>query len=151
VILLCSARLARVSETRLPFGIPESELQFRYARSSGPGGQNVNKTASKATLRWNPFASRALPPDVRERFARAYASRLTTEGELVLQGQRYRDQARNAADCVAKLAEMLRAVARPPRARRPTRPGRGAVERRLGEKRKRSAAKRERRAPRGDD
>ena len=138
-------------ESRLPFGIPESELRFTYARSSGPGGQNVNKTASKAILRWDPFASRALPPDVRERFARAYANRLTAEGELVLHGQRHRDQARNAADCVAKLAEMLRAVARPKRARRPTRPSRGSVERRLGEKKRRSEAKRERRGPRGDD
>jgi len=140
-----------VSETRLPFGIPESELTFTYARSSGPGGQNVNKTASKATLRWSPFASRALPPDVRERFVRAHASRLTTEGELVLHGQRHRDQARNAADCVAKLAEMLRAVARPKRARRPTRPSRGATERRLREKRRRGESKRERRGPRRDD
>ena len=107
----------------------------------------MNKTASKATLRWDPFASRALPADVRERFARAYANRLTGEGELVLHGQRYRDQARNAADCVAKLAEMLRAVARPKRARRPTRPSRGSVERRLGEKKRRSEAKRERRGP----
>jgi ribosome-associated protein len=140
-----------VSDTRLPFGIPESELTFSYARSSGPGGQNVNKTASKATLRWNPFASRALPPDVRERFARAWANRLTVDGELVLQSQRHRDQARNAADCVAKLAEMLRAVAKPKRARRATRPGRGAVERRLSQKKRRSEAKRERRGPRGDE
>ena len=140
-----------MSETRLPFGIPESELTFTYARSSGPGGQNVNKTASKATLRWNPFASPALPADVRERFARAFANRLTVDGELVLQSQRHRDQARNAADCVAKLAEMLRAVAVPKRARRATRPGRGAVERRLTQKKRRSAAKRERRGPRGED
>jgi ribosome-associated protein len=68
----------------------------------------------------------------------------------VLHGQRHRDQARNAADCVAKLAEMLRAVARPRRARRPTRPTRGAVERRLGEKRRKSEAKRGRRVPRGE-
>lgn len=140
-----------MSETRLPFGIPESELRFTYARSSGPGGQNVNKTASKATLRWSPFASRALPGDVRERFVRAFSSRLTSEGELVLQGQRYRDQARNAADCVVRLAEMLRAVAKPKRARRPTRPGRGAVERRLREKRRRGESKRERRGPGRED
>lgn len=140
-----------MSATRLPFGIPESELEWSYARSSGPGGQNVNKTASKATLRWSPFASRALPADVRERFARVYASRLTTGGEIVLHGQRHRDRARNAADCVAKLAALLRAVARPARPRRPTRPGRGSVERRLREKRRRGESKRERRGPRPDD
>ena len=131
-------------EAQLPFGIPASELEWSYARSSGPGGQNVNKTASKATLHWDVLRSRALPDDVRERFLRAYGSRVTREGVLVLQGQRHRDQARNVADCVAKLAEMLRAVARPRRARKPTRPGRGAVERRLKEKRHRSRAKRDR-------
>ncbi|HTO52589.1 MAG TPA: alternative ribosome rescue aminoacyl-tRNA hydrolase ArfB [Myxococcota bacterium] len=132
-------------ETRLPFGIPESELHFSFARSSGPGGQNVNKTATKATLRWDVLHSPALSEDVRQRFLRAYASRVTREGELVIQAQRQRDQARNAAECVQRLAEMLRAVARPRRARKPTRPGRGAVERRLSEKRHRSQAKRERR------
>jgi ribosome-associated protein len=139
-----------VPETRLPFGIPESELHWSYARSSGPGGQNVNKTATKATLRWDVLHSPALPDDVRQRFLRAYASRVTREGELVIQAQRQRDQARNAADCVARLAEMLRAVARPRRTRKPTRPGRSAVERRLSEKRRRSRAKRDRSTRDGD-
>ena len=83
-------------DSRLPFGIPESELALSYSRSSGPGGQNVNKTSSKATLRWDPFRSPALPADVRERFVRAYGSRLTRDGELVLHAQRHRDQ--QAAD-----------------------------------------------------
>ncbi|HTO07486.1 MAG TPA: alternative ribosome rescue aminoacyl-tRNA hydrolase ArfB [Myxococcota bacterium] len=135
---------------RLPFGIPESELELRYSRSSGPGGQNVNKTATKATLHWDARGSRFLPEDVRERFLRAWASRITREGVVVIHAQRHRDQARNAAECVAKLGEMLRAVARPRRARKPTRPGRGAVERRLSEKRHHARAKRERRARDGD-
>ena len=133
-----------MAETRLPFGIPETELELQYSRSSGPGGQNVNKTATKATLRWDVTRSRSLPDDVRERFLRADASRVTRDGAVVIHAQRHRDQARNAAECVAKLADMLRAVARPRRARKPTRPGRGAVERRLSEKRRRSQAKRER-------
>ena len=136
--------------SRLPFGIPDSELEFQYSRSSGPGGQNVNKTATKATLRWDVRHSRFLPDDVRERFLRAYASRVTREGVVVIHAQRHRDQARNAAECVAKLAQMLSAVARPRRARKPTRPGRGAVERRLAEKRRHSRAKRERRVRDGD-
>jgi len=140
-----------VSETRLPFGIPESELEFCFSRSSGPGGQNVNKTATKATLRWEVLRSASLPAAVRERFLRAYGSRVTRDGELLLHSQRTRDQARNVADCVEKLAEMLRSVARPRRARRPTRPGRGAVERRLTEKRRHGRAKRERGRPRGED
>jgi ribosome-associated protein len=130
---------------RLPFGIPDSELDFSYSRSSGPGGQNVNKTATKATLHWDVGASRVLPDDVRERFLRAYASRVTRDGVLVIQAQRHRDQARNVAECLARLAEMLRAVARPRRARKPTRPGRSAVERRLSDKRHQSHAKRDRR------
>jgi ribosome-associated protein len=134
-----------MAETRLPFGIPESELHLSFSRSSGPGGQNVNKTATKATLHWDVLHSPTLPADVRERFARAYASRLTRDGQVVLQSQRHRDQARNADEVVERLAELLRAVARPRRARKPTRPGRGAVERRIAEKRHRSRAKRERR------
>jgi ribosome-associated protein len=140
-----------MAETRLPFGIPERELELSFSRSSGPGGQNVNKTATKATLRWNVARSAALPAEVRARFVEAYGSRLTRDGELVLHAQRHRDQARNADDAVSKLAAMLRAVARPRRARRPTRPGRGAVERRLAEKRRRSRSKRERGSPRGED
>jgi len=140
-----------MAETRLPFGIPESELVLSYARSSGPGGQNVNKTATKATLHWDVLHSAALPDDVRQRFLEAHRSKLTRAGEVVIQSQRTRDQARNADDCVEKLAAMLRAVARPRRPRRPTRPGRGAVERRLAEKRRRARAKRERAPPRGED
>jgi ribosome-associated protein len=136
--------------SRLPFAIPESELAFQYSRSSGPGGQNVNKTATKATLHWDVRGSRLLPDDVRERFLRAYGSRVTRDGVVVIHSQRHRDQARNAAECVARLAEMLRAVARPRRPRKPTRPGRGAVERRLAEKRQHSRTKRERRARDGD-
>lgn len=136
-----------MGDTRLPFGIPERELRFSFARSSGPGGQNVNKTATKATLRWRPDQSPALPADVRARFLRAYASRITAEGELVLHSQRHRDQARNVDDCIAKLAALLAAVAVPRRKRRPTRPGRGAIEKRLEAKRRRSSAKRERSRP----
>jgi ribosome-associated protein len=140
-----------MAEMRLPFGISESEIGLSFSRSSGPGGQNVNKTATKATLRWDVLRSPSLPDDVRERFVRAYGSRLTRAGELVLHSQRHRDQARNTADCVEKLAEMLRAVARPRRARKPTRPGRGAVERRLEQKRQRSRAKRQRERLRDGD
>jgi ribosome-associated protein len=133
--------------TELPFAIPERELAFSFARSSGPGGQNVNKTETKATLRWDVTRSPSLPEDVRARFVRAFATRITNEGELVLSSQRHRDRARNIDDCLAKLAAMLRSVETPRRKRRPTRPGRGAVERRLSEKKRRGGAKRERRRP----
>lgn len=134
----------------LPFGIPERELDFSFARSSGPGGQNVNKTETKATLRWDVASSGALPADVRARFMRAFATRITNQGELVLSSQRHRDRLRNIDDCLEKLAAMLRQVATPRRKRRPTRPSRGAVERRITEKKRRSGAKRERRRPAED-
>ena len=93
------------------------ELRFSYARSSGPGGQNVNKVESKAVLRWDVARSRAVPADVRARFLARFGSRITGEGELVLASQRYRDRERNVADCVAKLQAMLAEVAAPPKPR----------------------------------
>jgi ribosome-associated protein len=128
-----------------PLSVPRNELSFTFSRSSGPGGQNVNKLNTKATLRWNVAASSSLPDGVRERFVTRYANRLTNEGELVLTSQRYRDQARNVADCLAKLETMLAAVARPPRRRKKTRPSRASKERRLAEKKLRSDRKQSRR------
>src|SRR5438552_5737786 len=87
--------------------IPTSEFQFTFVRSSGPGGQNVNKVNSKAVLRWPLAASPTLPPDVRDRFLTRYGNRLTGEGELVISSQRYRDQGRNISDCLEELAALL--------------------------------------------
>jgi ribosome-associated protein len=123
------------------------ELRFSYARSSGPGGQNVNKVESKAVLRWDVTRSHAVPSDLRARFLARFANRITREGELVLACQRYRDRERNVAECVAKLQAMLAEVAVPPEPRRPTRPGRGARERRLEAKRRAARKKAQRRAP----
>ncbi len=127
--------------------VPVRELTIRFARSSGPGGQNVNKASSKAVLRWPVAASRAVPEDVRRRFTERFASRITRGGELVLSSDRHRDQGRNVAELIARLAAMLDAVATPPRPRRKTRPPRAAAEERLAEKRARSERKRERRRP----
>jgi ribosome-associated protein len=114
--------------------IPDSELALSYVRSSGPGGQNVNKVSSKAVLRWHVLASPALPPDVRQRFLAKFRSRITGDGELVITSQRYRDQPRNAADAREKLQAMLASVAVPPKKRRATRPTKGSVERRIKSK-----------------
>ena len=126
--------------------LPLRELRFRFARSSGPGGQNVNKVESKAVLRWDVGASRAVPPAVLARFRSRFARRLTDEGVLVLSSQRHRERERNVADCLAKLAAMLAEVARPPKPRRATRPSRAAKERRLEEKKRAARRKAERRA-----
>ena len=125
--------------------IPLAELQFSYSRSSGPGGQNVNKVNSKATLRWPVTTSPSLPEDVKERFLQAYRSRVTTEGDVVISSQRYRDQGRNVDDCLEKLRSMVTAVATAPRKRRPTRPTRASVERRKTAKRQKSQQKESRR------
>ena|SRR5271157_1511368 len=125
--------------------IPLAEFEITFARSSGPGGQNVNKVNSKAVLRWAVRSSRSLPEAVRERFLQKYAHRLTTEGDLLVTSQRFRDAPRNSQDCLEKLRAMLLGVVHPPKRRRATRPTRGSVERRLQGKRRQSAAKQDRR------
>lgn len=125
--------------------IPEDEFSFTYVRSGGPGGQNVNKVASKAVLRWNVADSPSLPDDIKARLHQQQRRRISGEGDLLITSQRYRDQERNRLDCLEKLAEMLRAAAVTPKARRKTKPSRGAKERRLAEKRHRSDRKTSRR------
>ena len=124
-----------------------AELRFTFARSGGPGGQNVNKVNSKATLHWPVVSSAGFPEDVRQRFVIAFRGQINKQGELVLQSQRYRDQERNIADCLEKLSAMLRQVAQPPKRRKPTRPSRGSKQRRLDNKKARSEAKSRRRGP----
>ncbi len=130
--------------------IPLGEFQFDFARSGGPGGQNVNKVASKAILRWSPAASPSLPPAVKARLLAAVANKLTVEGELVITSQLTRDQGRNVDDCLEKVRQLVLAVAVPPKVRRPTKPTYGSQTRRLASKAKRSAAKQLRRGPVGD-
>ena len=125
--------------------IPDAELSWTFVRSSGPGGQNVNKVSSKAVVRWNPGASPSLPEDVRERFFARYRSRLTNEGELVISSQRYRDQARNIEDAKQKLADLLTKVAVAPKKRRPTKPSRSSIARRIESKQATSRKKQLRR------
>lgn len=125
--------------------IPREEIEFTYARSSGAGGQNVNKVNSKAILRWNPTTTRALREDQRERFLRKFSTRLTSEGELILMSDRHRDQGRNAADCMEKLREMIASILRPPKARKATKPTFGSKMRRLKSKKEHSEKKQSRR------
>jgi ribosome-associated protein len=126
--------------------VPPTEFDFSFARSSGPGGQNVNKVNSKATLRWRPGHSPSLPGDVKERFLHRHGNRLTIEGELIIHSQRYRDQGRNVADCLEKLRSMILAVAVPPKKRRPTKPTYASEQRRREAKVLHSRKKQSRRA-----
>lgn len=127
------------------FIVPEAEFEWQFARGSGPGGQNVNKVNSKAVLRWDVTASPSVPAGVKDRFLKAYASKMNDDGTLVMASDRFRDQKRNMDDCLEKITEMLLAVLKPPKARKKTKPGRGAVERRLTGKKAQSDKKRQRR------
>jgi len=130
--------------------IPISEFTFTFARSPGPGGQNVNKVNTKAQLRWAILQSPSLPEAVRQRFLAKFATRVTAEGDLLLTSRRFRDAGRNVADCLEKLRGMLAAVATAPRPWRPTRPTAGSVRRRLQRKHEQSEKKQQRR-PRWED
>jgi ribosome-associated protein len=127
--------------------IPETELEWSFVRSGGPGGQNVNKVASKAVLRWHLAASPGVPEDVKARLRAHHRRRITAEGDLLLTCQQFRDQERNRQACLDKLRELLLEAATPPKPRKPTKPSRGSRERRLQAKRRRSAVKTERRRP----
>jgi ribosome-associated protein len=130
--------------------IPESEFSFTYVRSSGPGGQNVNKVNSKAVLRWNAVASPSLPDEVRARLLATHAGRVTSEGDLIVTSQRFRDQGRNAADALDKLREIIARATIRPKKRRATKPSRAAVRRRLESKQAHSRTKQRRQKP-GDE
>src|SRR5215212_7980976 len=127
--------------------IPMEEFRIEFARSGGPGGQNVNKVASKAVLRWSPADSPSLPAPVRDRLLRLLSARLTGAGELLVTSQRTRDQGRNVADCLEKVRRLVLAAATPPKPRRPTRPTLGSKVRRAEAKLRRSRAKDLRRKP----
>ena len=131
--------------------IPDEELVFTFSRSSGPGGQNVNKVNSKATLRWEVVKSRALPEAVKIRFCQQQAHRINQLGHLVISSQRNREQLRNSQDCLEKLRGMIEEALRPPKIRKATRIPRGVNQRRLKNKKQRSEKKQSRRSPRMDD
>ncbi len=121
--------------------IADDELRWTFSRSSGPGGQNVNKVNSKAKLHWNFASSTALPIDVRERFTAAYSSRITTKGDVVIASQEFRDQPKNVAACEQRLKDMILAVWKAPKKRRATKPSKGSKMRRLQAKKERGEVK----------
>ena len=125
--------------------IPFSQLQFTFVRSSGPGGQNVNKVSSKAVLRWGASASGLLDADSIARLAVSFPTHLTQDGELVISSQRTRDAIKNREDCLEELKAMLLVAIKKPKRRIPTRPTKGSVQRRLNAKARLSQKKRQRR------
>lgn len=134
----------RISDT---VSLPAADLRVRAVRSSGPGGQNVNKVASKVELRFDLAGTRALADDVKARLAVLARGRLDAEGRILVTSEAERDQPKNLADARSKLAALVERALTPPRPRRKTRPTAGSRERRLDAKKRRSAVKRVRRQP----
>jgi len=125
----------------------EDDLQWSYARSGGPGGQNVNKVSSKAILSWDYANSPLLTQAVKERIGRLFPRYATNEGWLVIASQEHRDQEKNRQACREKLLKVLTDASHQPKARRPTKPSRGSKMRRLDTKKQRSDVKSGRRRP----
>ena len=127
-----------------------TEFKFSYARSPGPGGQNVNKANSKVILKWAVLRTGALPERVKTRFVDKYSNRISKDGVLVISSHRFRDQGRNVADCLAKLRTMILAVEPEPVKRKKTKISLGAKKRRMDSKKRKSATKQSRKPPKMD-
>ncbi|MGZ3769588.1 MAG: alternative ribosome rescue aminoacyl-tRNA hydrolase ArfB [Bdellovibrio sp.] len=116
--------------------IPFSEMEFTYARSRGPGGQNVNRTNSAAILRWNLWSSQVLTDEVKEKLARRLHGKLTESGDLIIRSDVHRDQDQNRSECIRRLHETLKKSLFVPKKRIPTKPTKSSQRKRVeGKKR----------------
>jgi len=136
--------MIRITDT---ISIDPRELHEEFVRSSGPGGQNVNKVSTAVELRFDVARSPSLPADVRQRLICQAGSRMTGEGVLIIDARRHRTQEQNRKDALARLVEMIRQASHKPKPRRPTRATLGSKLRRLSTKRRRSEVKSRRQRP----
>ena len=137
--------MIRISDT---IALNDAEVEERFVRSSGPGGQNVNKVASAVELRFD-IARSSLPPDVKERLLALAGNRITADGVLLIDSREHRTQIQNREAARARLVALLQHAARRPKSRRATRPSRAAREKRIHSKKHRGEIKQSR--TRGED
>jgi ribosome-associated protein len=131
--------------------IPLREIDLSFARSGGPGGQNVNKVETQVEVRWTPGTSAALSADDRTWVVDKLHARLTNDGELIIVSSRFRTQGANRQDALDRLADVVRQALHRPRKRKKTKPSKAAKQRRIQAKKSRSQTKAARGRVRGDD
>ena len=130
--------------------IDENDIQLDFIRSSGPGGQNVNKVASVVQLRYNIATANTLPDEVKQRLYSIARNRITEEGVLIIEAKRYRTQEQNREDAIARLVALIYQATEKPKPRRKTRPTLASQAERIEEKKRRGALKRSRRTTPAD-
>ena len=121
--------------------VPKEEITYSYSRSSGAGGQHVNKVNTRVTLRWHVANSKSISDDLRARFISKFSHRLTSRGELIISSEKFRDQKRNQEDCNLRLMNLLEQAATPEKPRRKTKPTRSSQQKRLDTKKAHSNKK----------
>ena len=126
--------------------IDPSEFDISFSKSSGPGGQNVNKSNTKARVAWNLFETKSLPTEIAHKIIWQNLSRVTKDGVLIVDSDKFREQRRNLQECFVKIISICRKAAKGEKRRVPTKPTQGSDEKRLNSKKQRSQKKKRRRS-----